>query len=275
MSTEVLYTLDAKATIRDPHTDNRAENEKYYCTETEWRDFTQLTNQSDFPSSMIISCLTDATEQIKKDAFYYIEREYTTPDSSGRYFTFKKFWGNAYSMDSNALDIRCGNVTKYDIIVWDAENIATSPAGLYITGTRRNQIIKQIPYSAITEIDPLNGYFKLSSEYPVSGHQVLVSYWVVGKPLDSLAYELKRACIEMTTILAYRKLKTKRLKKGTVQYTLGKQTITRDEATFDKLVDDHKKEYENWIRWFRPFIGRKVKIGRMETYGSRVILNRY
>jgi hypothetical protein len=273
-STEVA--LDAKAVIRDPGIDDRTQQEKYYCTETEWRDFTQLVNQSDFPTSMIIQCLEDATEQVKKDGFYFVQKEHVTADSEGRYFTSRRYFANAYSREDRSIKIRHGIITKYDITVWESEGISASASSIFVVGARRNMLMNKLPYSAITEIDPINGYFKLASGYPTSSNkQVLVSYYACGKAMEDIGYELKRACIEMVTILALKKLKTKRLKKGTVSYTLGKQTITRDEAVFDALVDNHKKEYESWINWFRPFIGKRVRIGRMETGRNLQSLSRY
>lgn len=269
-------TLDAQAVIKDPSLDNRPQSEKYYCTETEWREFTTLTNQSDFPSSMILQCLSDATEQVKKDAFYLVQKELVTKDSEDRYFTARRYWGNGYGKENLAVNINHNQVTKYDIDVWEAENIGVSLPVVYAVGASRSQIVTRIPYSAITEIDPINCYFKLSSDYPTSSSkQILVSYNVSGKMLEDVLYELKRACIEMTTILAYKKLKTKRLKKGTVSYTLGKQTVQRDEKTFDDLVKSHYDDYHSWINWIRPFIGRRVRVGRMETTRRNFITGMY
>jgi len=245
-----------------------------YCNEDDWRNFTLLTNQNDFPSSLVNSSLIDATEQIKKDGFHMVRYDYVTKDSNDRYFTQKQFWGNKYGRDSNNNEIINGTITKYDIEVWEAD-IQSSVA---FRGNRVKRIMYRVPYDAITEVDDINGFFKLSSDYPTEGRQIYVTYWILGKPIGELAYELKRACIEMTTILCYKKLKTKRLKKGTVSYTLGKQTIVRDEKEFDALIEDHMKEYHKWIKWFRPFIGRRAKIGRMETtpygFGGRSSLYR-
>lgn len=269
MATSV--TLKSLAVIKN----STASASDYYCTETQWREFTGFTNQNDFPSSEVATHLKNATEQVKKDGFHMVRQELVTKDSSGRYFTQRKYWGNRYNRDNADMSLIAGTVQKYDIEVWEADTTSSVASALMLQGTRVNRLWYRIPYSAVTEIEPLNCWFKLSSSYPTSGRQVFVTYWAVGKPLDELKYELKRACIEMVSILALKKLKTKRLKKATVTYTLGKQTITRDEATFDDMVADHKKEYENWIKWFRPFIGRRVKVGRMETEDGRRFLNRY
>jgi len=265
---ETLYSL---AVIKNP----TASVSEYYCTDTEWREFTGFTNQNDFPSSEMTTHLKNATEQVKKDGFHMVRWELATKDSNDRYFTMRKYWGNRYNRDNADMSLIAGTVQKYDIEVYEADVTSSVASALMLQGTRVNRLMYRIPYSAITEIDPLNCFFKLSSTYPTSNRQVFVTYWAVGKPLDELAYELKRACIEMTTILALKKLKTKRLKKATVTYTLGKQTITRDEKTFDDLVADHRKEYDSWIRWLKPFVGRRVRIGRMETEDGRRFLNRY
>jgi hypothetical protein len=264
-------TLNSQIVVKNPATSVS----DYYCTEDDWREFTGFTNQNDFPSSEVLRHLKNATEQVKKDGFYMVRWELVSKDSEGRYFTQRKYWGNRYDRDNKDMELIAGEVQKYDLEVYEADTTSSIASSLMLQGTRINRLMYRIPYDAITDFNPLNCWFKLSSDYPTSNRQIFVTYWVVGKPLDELQYELKRACIEMTTILALQKLKTKRLKKATVSYTLGKQTITRDENTFDEMIKQHKKEYENWIKWFKPFIGRRVRIGRMETEDKRQFLNRY
>lgn len=249
---------------------------EYYCTEDDWREFTGFTNQHDFPSATVLRHLENATEQIKKVAFHMVRWEMVTKDSSGRYFTQRRYWANRYGRDADAITINCGEVSKYDIQVFEADVTSSVAAALALQGTRINRLMYKVPYSAITEIDPLNCFFKLASGYPTdSSRRIYVTYFAVGKPLDELNYELKRACIEAVTILALKQMKTRRMKKGTVTYTLGKQTITRDEASFDEMVKDHQKQFDEWINWFKPFIGRRMKVGRLETADSRRFLNRY
>jgi len=264
-------TVGALTVIKNPTTSTSA----YYCTEDDWREFTGFTNQNDFPSSEVTNHLFNATEQIKKDGFHMMRWELVSKDSSGRYFTMRKYWGNIYNRDNKDMSLIAGTVQKYDIEVYEADVTSSVASSLMLQGTRVNRLMYRIPYDAITAIDTLNGWFKLASGYPTSNRQVYVTYWAVGKPLDELKYELKRACIEMTTILALKKLKTKRLKKATVSYTLGKQTITRDEKTFDDMIADHRNEYNHWIKWIKPFIGRRVRVGRMETEEGRNFLNKY
>lgn len=264
-------TLKSLTVIKNPITSSS----EYYCSDAQWREFTGFTNQNDFPSSEMATHLKNATEQCKKDGFHMVRWELVTKDSNGRYFTMRRYWGNRYNRDNKDMSLIAGTVQKYDLEVWEADTTSSVASALMLQGTRINRLQYRIPYSAITEIDPLNCWFKLSSDYPTANRMVFVTYWVAGKPLDELAFELKRACIEMTTILALKKLKTRRLKKATVSYTLGKQTITRDEKTFDELIADHEKEYHKWIRWLKPFIGRRVRVGRMETEEGRRFLNRY
>lgn len=249
----------------------------YYCTEDEWRNYTGFTNQNDFPSDELEHHLTNATEQVKKDCFHMVRWEFVTKDSSSRYFTQRRYWGNRYgAYDDGQTQIIHGEMTKYDLQVFEADVTSSVASSLWLQGSRNNRLMYQIPYEAITYVDPLNSFFILDSDWPsVSSRQIYVNYWVSGKPLDSIAYELRRACMEMTTILALMKLKTKRLKKGTVSYTLGKQSITRDEHIFDEMVRMHKDEYMKWCGWIKPFIGRKVRIGRMETEDSRRFQNYY
>ena len=264
-------TLKSSAVIKNPI----SSVSNYYCTETQWREFTGFTNQNDFPSNEMETHLENATEQVKKDGFYMVRWELATRDSEGRYFTGRKYWANRYGRDNTDMSLIAGTVQKYDIEIYEADTTSSVSSALMLQGTRVNRLMYRIPYSAITEIDSLNCFFKLSSDYPTANRQVFATYWLVGKPLSELKYELKRACVEMVTILALQKLKTKRLKKATVTYTLGKQTITRDEKTFDDMIEQHKKEYQSWIRWLKPFIGKRAKIGRMETEDGRRYMNRY
>lgn len=264
-------TVNASMVVKNP-TINVSE---YYCTETQWREETGFTNQNDFPSTEVAIHLRNATEKVKKDGFYMVRFELVSKDSSDRYFTQRRYWANRYGRDNADMSLIAGTVQKYDLEVWEADTTSSIASSLMLQGTRVNRLMYRIPYDAITNIDPLNCHFTLSSDYPTANRQIYVTYWSVGKPLDELKYELKMACIEMTTILALKKLKTKRLKKATVSYTLGKQTITRDENTFDEMVAGHKKEYDSWIRWFKPFVGRRVRVGRMETEDGRRFLNRY
>lgn len=269
----VTQTLQSLSIIRN----SGDSSNDYYCTEDQWREYTGFTNQYDFPSADVIRHLENATEQVKKDAFYMVREEFVTKDSEGRYFTQKPYWGNRYGRDAQStFQTIHGEVTKYDIELWEGDSVSSISSSFSLQRGRQHRLMYRIPYEAITEIDPKNGFFKLSSSYPTeSSRQIYVTYWAVGKPLEELKYELKRACFEMVTILALKKLKTKRLKKGTTQYTLGKKTIIRDEDTFDKLIDQHKQEYHKWIRWIKPFIGRRAKIGRIETENYNRYLRRY
>lgn len=265
-------SLDSNMTIQDPTPSRR----KFYCTEKEWREHSGLFDQSDFPSNEIQVHLRNATEKVKKDGFHMVRWEFVTSDSEGRYFLARRFLANRYGRDTDVITIHHGQVTKYDIEVYESEAHSTAASNIMFGGARRADLIYGIPYEAITEIDPVNGYFKLAPGYPTDvNRRIYATYWIVGKPLEEIGYELKMACVEMTTIYALKRLKTKRLKKATTSYSLGKQSITRDEQAFDEMIKEHQKEYERWINWFRPFIGRRAKIGRMETSYSRRYINRW
>lgn len=241
---------------------SKAPESVYYCTEDDWRNFTTFTNSYDFPSSVVTAAIADATEQIKKDGFYMIRQELVTKNSDKEYYIIKRFLANKYKRNDD-IPIINGTVTKYDMEFFylDSDSVSAS-ASIYNFG-KYNFRYKEIPFDDVTFLDPVNCYFKLDTAYDEK--QIYVTYWVSGKPLHELSYELKMACIEMTTILVLKKAKTLRLKDGTVNYTLGKQTISRDEKVFDEMLKEHKVEYEKWITWFKPFIGKRVRIGRMET----------
>jgi len=271
MATDTEKTIKSLLVISNPDTSTAT----YYSTETQWRDYTGFTDTSDFPSSEVEEHLKNSTEQVKKDSFHMVRFELVTKDSDDRYFTQRRYWANRYGRDDEAMEIVHGDVSKYDIEIYEADVTSSVAASLALQGTRINRLMYHIPYEGVTDIDPLNCFFELSDDYPTDdARQIYITYWVSGKPLNELKYELKRACQEMTTILALKKLKTKRLKLGTTTQTLGKQTITRDEKAFDDMIKTHKEEYQKWIQWCRPFIGRRMKVGRMETEYGKGFINR-
>ena len=247
----------------------------YYCTEDEWRNYSGLTDQGDFPSATVAIHLRQATEQVKKDAFYMIRYELAVKNSDGEYFTGRRWWGNKYGTANDLqTQIIHGQNTKYDLEVFEAETTSAVATSLWLYPSRIQRQMTRIPYSAITEIDPLNCWFKLSSDYPTENRQVFVNYWAVGKPLGDIEYELRMACMEMTTILALKRWKTIRMKKGSVQMSLGKKSITRNEQEFDEMIKQHYDEYYKWIRWVKPFVGRRVRVGRAETHQQYRFLRR-
>ena len=269
MATETIKGLTV---IANPTTSSRP----FYCTETQWREFTGFTDTNEFTSAEVQRWLKNATEQIRKDAFHMVRWELVTKDSSSRYFTQRRYWGNRYGRDDSAMQIVSGDVSKYDLEIYEADTTSSVAASLALQGSRVNRLMYKIPYEGITEVDPLNCFFKLSSDYPTStSRQIYATYWVSGKPLNELDYELKRACFEAVTLGSLTKTKTKFLRRGISSMSQGKKTITRDVQAFDDLMKQHKEEYHKWIKWCRPFIGRKVKIGRLETADSRRFMNRY
>lgn len=237
----------------------------YYCTEDDWREWSGYTDQLDFPSSEIKVHLENATEKVKKDGFHKIRWELTVRDGKRRQFLSKKFLANAYGTSRQNTRINHGVVTPYDIEVWEADIVSSISAAFVLQGGRINKLMYRIPTRAIEFMDPINGYFIMSDEYPTPERRVFVTYYICGKPLEEIQYELKMATMEYTTILALRKLKDKRLKKGTTNFTLGSKTIVRNEIEFQKLLDQHLNRYMTWINWFKPFIGRRARVGRYET----------
>lgn len=266
-------TIKGLSVVKTPETSSKP----YYATEDEWREFSGYTDQEDFPSDDVKIHLKNATEKVKKDGFHFIRWEHAVKDSEGRYFVRRRYFANAYgTAESGNTQIIHGEITKYDIKVWEVEYVGSVSASLLVHGSHINHVWHPIPYEGITEIDPLNGFFKLSDDYPTdSSRQIYVSYYVVGKPLQDIGYELKMACMEWAIVLALRKLKDKRLKHGTTQSSIGGRTISRDEETFDKLIQQHIDRYDSWIRWFKPFIGRRAKIGRAETARNEELHRRY
>jgi len=255
-------TIKSNAVIQSPQTSSSP----YYSTVDSFKQSSGFTNPSDFPQSDIENFLEKATEQIKKDGFYKVRYERVAKDAEGRYFTTKKWWGNRYGASSDyKTQIIHGENSKYDLEVVEIDSTSSASASIQQLGGRVNRIVTKIPYDAITEIDPLNCYFKLTSDYPSSGKQIFVTYYISGKPLDEIAYELEQACNEWAIVLTLRKLKDTRMYNGVVSFNIGRQTINRDETAFNELIQMHEDRYRKWLNWFKPFIGKKVSVGRAET----------
>ncbi|NCC41874.1 MAG: hypothetical protein EOM21_21180, partial [Gammaproteobacteria bacterium] len=223
-------------------------NNPYYSDVESFRQFSGFVNPSDFPQSDVEYFLSRATEQVKKDGFYKVRYERAAKDSQGRYFTARKWWGNRYGAARNEqTQIDHGTISKYDIEVVEMDSTSSATASIYRLGGRVNRIVTKIPYDGIVEVDSLNGYFKLSDEYPRDGKQVFVTYYISGKPLEEISDELEQACNEWAMVLALRKLKDTRLYNGVVSFTQGRQTINRDENEFDLMVQQHIDRYKKWI----------------------------
>lgn len=258
----MTITIKSNTVIKNPTT----ATSPYYSNVAEFRLHSGFTNPSDFPQTDVEYFLSKATEQVKKDGFYKVRYEYTVKDDSSRYFLARKWCGNRYgAARDEQTQIVHGTFTKYDLEVVEIDSTSSTAASIYQLGGRVNRIVTRIPYDDITEVNSLNGYFKLTSDYPSDGKQVFCTYYISGKPVEEIAYELEQACNEWATVLALRKLKDERLYNGVVSFNIGRQTINRDEAAFDTLVQQHIDRYHKWINFFKPFIGKRVSIGKMET----------
>lgn len=255
-------TIKSSSVIKSPSTSSSP----YYTSVEEFRTFSGFVNPSDFPQADIEYFLSRATEQVKKDGFYKVRYELTAKDSTGRYFTARKWWGNRYgAARDEQTQIVHGTISKYDLEVVEIDSTSSVAASLYGLGGRVNRIVTRVPYDAITEVDSLNGFFKLTDDYPSSGKQIFTTYYISGKPLEEISYELEQACIEWAIVLTLRKLKDTRLYNGVVSFTQGRQTINRSESDFDKMIQYHIERYKKWINFFKPFIGKRVKMGYWET----------
>lgn len=266
-------TITSVSTIRTPTTSRSP----YYSTIESFREQSGFVNPSDFPEYDVKLFLKRATEQIKKDAFYKIRWEKVTRSSDGRYFTRKRWWGNRIGNAIDNTEIEHGTITKYDIEVYQADTTSNNAISMFSMGNRINKVYDFVPYDAITYVDSLNGYFKVDDRYPESGKQLFVTYNVCGKPMNDISYELELACNEWATVLALRKIKRTKLYNGTVTFTSGRQTISRDIETFNNLIKSHEESYKEMINYFKPFIGRSVSVGYWETQPPRNVYgsNRY
>ena len=259
-------TITSNSVIQSPET----ASSPYYSTVAEFRTHSGFTNPSDFPQSDVEYALSKSTEQVKKDGFYKVRYEYTVKDDSGRYFTARKWWGNRYgAARDEKTQIVHGTITKYDLEVVEIDSTSSTAASIYNLGGRVNRIVTPISYDNILSVNSLNGYFTLSDDLPSSGKQIYCTYYISGKPLEEISYELEQACNEWAQVILLRRLKDDRMYNGVVSFNIGRQTINRDEQEFNALIEKHVQLYHSWINFFKPFIGKRVSIGRMETQPPR------
>jgi hypothetical protein len=229
-----------------------------YATEDEFRQFTGLTDPTEFPSSDVLSKLQLAAEKLKKDAFQAIRLEFVTKDSNNRYFVQRRWLANAWGTDS-----ACGVVTPMDLRVWESDETSSVSSAFFLQGSRINRLIHQIPVEGIQEWDSINGYFKLTSAWPSnSSYRIFVDYWICGKPLNEIQQELMLANIYWAEILLLEEKKPIRLKNGVVSLNQGERTVTRSEEEFDKMIRDLYNSYHSVVNLIRPFFGRKFGLGK-------------
>lgn len=241
------------------------EKKSTYATETQWRDYTQLLDTTEFPSSLIASKLVEATAKLKRDAFISTRLEFVTKDSNDRYFMRRRWMANAYGTE-----VAHGVVTPRDFRIWEADETSSVSTAMFLQGSRINRLIYEIPQEAITLIDSTNGFFKLSSDYPTASRRVFIDYWTVGKRLSEIGTELEEACICWTTVLILTQFKkTSRMKNGVVSLSQGGRTIQRNEQDFDSFTRQWYNEYHSKVNWLRPQYIRSVKWGGYAERTSR------
>jgi len=237
------------------------EKKASYCTETEWRQFTGFTDQTEFPSSDVISKIQYAAEKVKKDTFMAIRLEFVTKDSNNRYFVSRRWLANAWGTDTAH-----GVVTPMDLRLWESDETSSVSSAFFLQGSRINRLIRQIPVEGISEWDSINGYFKLTDSWPSnSNFRIFADYWIAGKPLNEIQQELRLANMYWAEILLLEEKKPMRLKNGVVSLTQGDRTVQRNEVEFDKMIRDLYNSYHSIVNVCRPFYGKKLKIGRIES----------
>jgi len=234
-----------------------SEKKSAYCTETQWRQFTGLTDSTEFTSTDILEKMNIAAEKVKKDAFMAIRLEFVTKDSNDRYFLSRRWLANAWGTDTAH-----GVVTPMDLRIWESDGTSSVSSAYFLQGSRVNRLIHGIPAEGISEWDSINGYFKLTDSWPSnSNYGIYVDYWICGKPLNEIQTELKLANMYWATILILEEKKPMRLKNGVVSFTQGERTIQRNEEEFDKMIRGLYDSYHSIINVIRPFYGKRLKIG--------------
>lgn len=229
-----------------------------YATETQFRNETGYTDTVEFTSADIVRKLAESTEKVKRDAFVSIRLEFCTKDSNDRYFISRRWLANQYGTN-----VSHGTITPLDLRVWESDETSSVSSAFFLQGSRINRLIHRIPSEGIQEMDSVNGYFKLTSAYPTnSSYRIFCDYWIVGKPLQEIAYELEMATILWTQILILAEKKAKRMKNGVITLSQGGRTITRSEQEFDSFVRQLYNSYQSYVQYLRPFYAKNVKIGR-------------
>jgi len=234
------------------------EKKSTYASEDEWREETGFTDTTEFPSADVQRKLVNATEKVKRDAFVSIRLEFVTKDSNSRYFMSRRWLGNMYGTD-----VAHGVVTPQDFRIWESDETSSVSSAFFLQGSRINRLIHRVPAEGVQEWDSVNGYFKLTSNWPSnSNYRIFVDYWICGKPLQEIQTELKLATIYWTSILMLEEKKPLRLKNGIVSLSQGERHIERNEQEFDKMIRDLYNSYQSLIQWMRPFYSRKMSIGK-------------
>jgi len=233
------------------------EKKSAYCTVAQWRQFTGFTDSTEFTATDVLEKITFAAEKLKKDAFMAIRLEFVTKDSSDRYFLSRRWLANAWGTETAH-----GVVTPMDLRLWESDETSSVSSAFFLQGSRINRLIHGIPAEGISEWDSINGYFKLTDDWPSdSSYRIFADYWICGKPLNEIQTELKMANMYWATILLLEEKKPMRLKNGVVSLTQGERTIERNEVEFDKMVRGLYDSYHSIVNVIRPFYGKKLKIG--------------
>ena len=229
-----------------------------FATETQFRQETGFTDTVEFTSADIVRKLTEATEKIKRDAFVAVRLEFATKDSNNRYFVSRRWLANAYGDN-----ISHGVITPLDLRIWESDETSSVSSAFFLQGSRINRLINQLPTEAIATFDSINGYFTLASGYPTSSsYRIFVDYWIAGKPLREILYELRIANILWAQALILEEKKGKRMKNGVISLSQGGRTITRSEQEFDAYLRQIYNAYHSLCNWFKPVYDKSVKIGR-------------
>lgn len=237
--------------------------ETAYSSETEFRNHTGFTDTTEFTSADIGRKLLESCEKVKRDAFVSIRLEFVTKDSNSRYFVSRRWLANAYSNQLDMVEVSHGTVTPLDLRVWESDETSSVSSAFFLQGSRINRLIHRIPSEGITELDATNGYFKLAASYPTSSnYRIFCDYWIAGKPLTEIGYELMMANILWAEILILQEKKGKRMKNGVISISQGGRTITRSEQEYDSWVRDLYNAYHSYVNFVRPTYHKMVKVGR-------------
>ena len=229
-----------------------------YCTETEFRESTGFTDTTEFTSADIGRKLIESVEKLKRDAFVSIRLEFTVKDANDRYFVSRRWIANSYGSN-----VSHGTVTPLDFRIWESNETSAVTSAFFLQGSRINRLIYEIPKEGIASFDPINGFFKLTDDYPSeTGYRIFCDYWIAGKPLDEIQEELKFANITWAEILILEEKKGKRMKNGVISISQGGRTITRSESEYNEWIRDLWNKYHSLVNFIRPYYGKNITIGR-------------
>ena len=223
-----------------------------YGTLAGWRTYSGIPI-ADISDSDGNTFLNQSIHQIIREASVLIVEELVTKEAqTGYYFPSYRYFFDADFASNGAIASPDATITVADIIVYEYDST--------------NLLLVDIS-NQIASINSLNNYFSLNSGYPTAGRSVYVTYRFGARRLNEMlgtSSIAQEAVYEFTTILALKKLRTIRLKKGISGWTAAGESVTKDENQYNMMLQNHLDRYSSLINRLKP-----MYIRAMKTFGGK------